>query len=293
MTLAFIIAAAGAAFAERVTYTYDATGRLVQENENGTVTNYVYDKVGNLLSVTVGNYQALPPTLQGVDPDIFISGGEYYITVTGQNLVTTRSLSTNNANAIISNIAAQDTAITATLTVLSGTPPGPANINVTTEYGAASLPIVLHKALLTPAQTLLIPTNSATFGVSLTPAASRAMSVNIVNNNSDILQIQPSAIIPAGGSGTFPVKAQIVGTGTFTIGDTSSSVIVLDSVEADSSPVSVSAMPILTMLSSPGVSVSFPFSVDSLAAKPVGVTWSSVANAAVVSAPVSVMIANN
>ncbi len=49
IVLVFIVAAAGAAFAEPITYTYDATNRLIYANDNGTIIQYVYDKVGNLL----------------------------------------------------------------------------------------------------------------------------------------------------------------------------------------------------------------------------------------------------
>ncbi|GEM_PF-4473764 len=48
VVMIFIMAAAGTAFAEPVTYTYDTTNRLIYANDNGTLIEYVYDKVGNL-----------------------------------------------------------------------------------------------------------------------------------------------------------------------------------------------------------------------------------------------------
>ena len=39
----------GTAFAETATYTYDTAHRLIQVNQNGTITEYQYDAVGNLL----------------------------------------------------------------------------------------------------------------------------------------------------------------------------------------------------------------------------------------------------
>lgn len=48
VVLAFILLSAVSAFAGPVTYTYDAANRLTTANNNGNVTHYVYDKVGNL-----------------------------------------------------------------------------------------------------------------------------------------------------------------------------------------------------------------------------------------------------
>lgn len=44
----FIFLSPIASFAEPVTYTYDATNRLIQVNETGTAIEYEYDNVGNL-----------------------------------------------------------------------------------------------------------------------------------------------------------------------------------------------------------------------------------------------------
>lgn len=65
--LAAVLAAAPAAAAETITYTYDARGRLVKVQRSGTVNNgvttdYVIDKADNRTSkVTTGSPNPPPP----------------------------------------------------------------------------------------------------------------------------------------------------------------------------------------------------------------------------------------
>jgi len=47
--VAWLVVIAGQAFAGQATYTYDAANRLIFVTDNGAVTHYVYDAVGNLL----------------------------------------------------------------------------------------------------------------------------------------------------------------------------------------------------------------------------------------------------
>ena len=48
LALILVLSTACAAFAGSVTYTYDATNRLIYMNDDGSLMGYVYDKVGNL-----------------------------------------------------------------------------------------------------------------------------------------------------------------------------------------------------------------------------------------------------
>ncbi len=137
------------AIADEVNYLYDDTGRVVRVLKGTERLLYQYDEVGNLLSISeeTSTPQALPPVLQGIDPDIFLIGSNYYVTLTGQNLLTTTSITSDNPNITIKNIAAIDTKIHALLNVASSAFPGQANITVTTSYGSASIAINLYQAI--------------------------------------------------------------------------------------------------------------------------------------------------
>ena len=283
------------AIADEVNYLYDDTGRVVRVLKGTERLLYQYDEVGNLLSILeeTSTPQALPPVLQGIDPDIFLIGSNYYATLTGQNLLTTSSITSDNPNITIKNIAAIDTKITATLSIGSGAVPGQANITVTTSYGSASITINLYDAIIIPEAISLFPPSTAIMSASLNPSATKDLKVSIYNKNPDIINTQSSVLIPAGGSADFTVKALQEGTGTIRIGTAETIVYVLEvsSISINASPLCVSIGSVsgdMSIYSSP-VSVGFGVT-GSLSAfsKAVSVEWPTVPGATIVSMPVCV-----
>ena len=230
-------------FADSVEYLYDDLGRLVRVTKpDNTRVLYYYDEVGNLLSITkeTSTPQALPPMVQGIDPDIFLVGGAYNIAITGQNLFTTSSIATDNPDISVKLTAAIDTKIVAVLSISSGASSGQANLTVTTTYGSASMTINLYKLAIMPEVMGLFPGKTSSFSVSLTPSAPEDLKVAVINNNPDIIETQSSVTIPAGASAGLTVKALKGGGGTINIGGTEAMVYVFeDGALMNAMPVSV------------------------------------------------------
>jgi YD repeat-containing protein len=230
-SFALLIFSVSPASAETVNYIYDDLGRLIRvTDENNQRVLYQYDKVGNLMSITTEDSaaQALPPVLEGIDPDIFIVGEDYNVAITGQNLLTTSSITTDNSNITIRSFAAIDKQINMHLSIENSASSGQANLTVTTSYGSASMAINLYKLVITPDTLGLFPSQTGSMSVSLSPSASEDLEVEIINNNPGIIETQSSVIIPAGAGISFTVKALKAGMGTINIGDTEAMVYVYE-----------------------------------------------------------------
>ncbi len=301
----FIIILPALSISDSVDYLYDDSGRLVTvtNTANNTRALYQYDEVGNLIAIfnETSTPQALPPVLQGIDPDIFLIGETYNVIITGQNLLTTSSITSNNPDITIKLITAIDTKIIVILSIAGTASPGQANLTVTTSYGSASMTINLYGATIIPDAVTLFPASTTTMSVSLTPSAPEDVEVKINNNNPDIIETPPSATIPAGGSGDFTVKALKGGTGTINIGVAEATVYVVGGDESErgavieSAPVSVlfGSVPDSTVLHSSPVTVTFSGAVADgtvISSKPVSILWDIVSGGTVVSLPVGVEI---
>src|SRR3990172_4580097 len=171
--LFFLLVPISFAFGDSANYFYDDIGRLVRVARDTERVLYQYDEVGNLVSIIIENSvaQALPPVLEDIDPDIFLIGENYQIVITGHNLLTTSSVTSDNTNVSIKNVAAKDTMLLATFSIGSGASPGQANITVKTSYGSASLSINGYRSDIAPSGVTLFPGSTASLSVSLTPPA--------------------------------------------------------------------------------------------------------------------------
>lgn len=205
--------------ADEVLYFYDDNSWLVKVTKGDERILYLYDEVGNLLSIEkeTSAPQPLPPVLQGITPDIFIIGSSYNIVITGQNLLTLTSLTTDNPNITIKNITAIDSKVSATLSIASTAPSGQTTITVTTPYGFANMTINLYKLNLS--ETIaLFPLKSYPLPVSLIPSPPTGISIGIANKNPDIVETPSSLTISSGGSGILAIKGLKSGMGTISIG---------------------------------------------------------------------------
>lgn len=302
LALFSFIFSVSAVFADEVNYSYDDAGRLVRVEKDTDRVLYQYDEVGNLILITreTGASQPLAPTLQGIAPHSFIIGDTYSIAITGQNLLSAGSVTSNNPGITVKNVTALDTTVVATLSVAAGASPGQANITVTTSYGSASISVNIYQANISPQTAGLFPGGAMSFSVSLAPSATETLSAPISNNAPGILEMQPSVAIPPGGSANFMVNAIQGGTGTIQVGTAVATVRVIGgNTLINAQPVSV------TMGSFPGNSVVYSLPVSlSINAAPsgpatvynaVGVAWplSAVAGAVTVSLPVCIQIGGN
>ncbi|KAF0145009.1 MAG: hypothetical protein FD156_1336 [Nitrospirae bacterium] len=231
-------------FASDGNYIYDDTGRLIKTiSETGEVATYNYDGVGNLISITTHTISQNPPALNSINPDIVFLNSTIDVTITGANLFTTQSITSDNAGISISNISATDSTITASLTISWGAPLGQANINVTTFYGSASIPIIVYKLILEPGAAYLLTGETVTISAGITPSASRDLNLAIINETPDVIEASQSIIIPSGGNGTFTVRALSQGTGIVAVGGVIGTVFVTPPLSGDvatsGAPVSV------------------------------------------------------
>jgi YD repeat-containing protein len=239
--LSILLVNASPASSDQINYSYDDAGRLIKVQNDSESVLYQYDEVGNLLSIIKENStgQALAPVLQNIDPDIFVIGQDYYVTLTGQNLLTTSGMTSDNPGVTVKFVAALDSMITATLSLAAGTSPGPANLTVTTSYGSATMPINLYKVNMTPTALLLFLGSSPTMTVSLTPSSPKDVTAEIDDQNPDIINAQPSVTIPAGTNANFQITTIKTGTGVLKVGDAEATAVVIgDSIS--SPPVNVS-----------------------------------------------------
>ncbi|MBI5674450.1 MAG: RHS repeat protein [Nitrospirae bacterium] len=263
---------------DSVDYSYDDNGRLVRtSNADNIRVLYQYDEVGNLISIfkETSTPQAVPPVLQSIDPDIFLIGNNYNVVITGQNLLTTSSVTSDNPDISIKFIESIDTKIIALLSIAGTASPGQANITVTTSYGSVSMSINLYRANISPDSIALFPIFTASLSVSLTPSALTDVTVSIENKNPDVIDTPFSVTIPAGGAADFTVTALSGGTGIIKIATAEATVFVI----GDDSP--IRSMPVsVSMGHMPDGSILFSHQVS--------VEWYAVVNATILSIPVSV-----
>ena len=195
------VAAPGMAGDER--FDYDALGRLTRVvDEQGRVTEYTYDPVGNILRVsTVG--EATAPVVNGVAPSSLRRGESRTITIGGTGLADAR-LTATDAGLLISNVSAADAEIRLTITVADSTPLGPQSVHLANAAGKASAALTVRPRLpsvnVVPAP-LAVPPDSVTrpFTIRLSNADSIDHEVTLSSRAPAILTVSPAALtIPAG-----------------------------------------------------------------------------------------------
>lgn len=302
--------------ADEVSYLYDDAGRLVRVVKGAEAILYQYDEVGNLISISRDSGgQASPPLLHSIDPDSVVVGASYNVTITGENLLTTTSVTSDNPNIVIKNISSLNTRINATISITGGATPGQFAITVTTSYGSASIGINLYKVNIAPEAVTLFPGSPASLSVSLIPSAPKDVAAAVSNRNPDIIETQSSVTVPAGGSASLTVKAIKGGMGTIQIGSSEATVEVIEGgFMLSASPVSVlleAITGVTVAYASPvgvyvgdiyrgdvvshsrAVSAAWPVILDSSLSKPVSIQWVEAPGAISVSVPVCVKIEDN
>lgn len=229
------------AVADEVNYLYDDAGRLIKAVKGAEEILYQYDEVGNLISIwRDSGGQSSPPLLHGIDPDSFIAGASYNVTIAGENLLTTTGITSDNPDIAIKNISTANTRINATISISGGATPGPSVLTVTTSYGSASIGINLYKVNIAPEAVTLLQGIPASLSVSLIPSAQKDITAAVTNRNPDIIETQSSVTIPVGGSTLLNVKAIKRGMGMIRIESSEATVEVIEgSFMLSASPVSV------------------------------------------------------
>jgi hypothetical protein len=84
------------AIADAVSYFYDDAGRLARALRGTEGLIYQYDAVGNLLSIGKGTVGTGVPVLNSIAPDVLFIGSTTPVTINGQNLFTTKNVTSDN-----------------------------------------------------------------------------------------------------------------------------------------------------------------------------------------------------
>lgn len=200
-------------------------------SDTGEATIYTYDEVGNLLSITKNTFTPTSPVIQSIDPDILFIGTTTLVSIKGQNLLTTRRISTSNPSLSTAIILVTDTEIRAEITAPSQSSPGTVNLTVTTQYGSASVQASLTRAQLSfgPSLLSLTPGSSGNVKASIYPPIGKAETIQLNNSDTSVISVPQSVTIPANGTGAFSVSASREGVAYITSGPAVATVMVTTS----------------------------------------------------------------
>ena len=136
----------GAASAAQELYDYDALGRLIRViDEQGRVTQYVYDAAGNLLQVITGG-TAQPPTVASTAPASIRRGDTRQVTITGDGLLGS-TVSVSDPGLDVSGVQVTATQIVFTLAASASATLGPQPIRIANAAGSATASITVNPLL--------------------------------------------------------------------------------------------------------------------------------------------------
>jgi YD repeat-containing protein len=186
-------------------YDYDALGRLVRViDEQGRVTEYVYDPAGNILEVRVsGAGSAQPPAVTSYSPTAIRHGETKAFEITGTNLTGAR-VSSPDPGLDISGVQASATQITFALTALATAAVGSHSIGIANAGGSISVQLTVNPVLprlnMSPLPIAVPPTGaSRTFFVNLSSADNIAHVVSLASSNPAIVTVAPASLTFAPG----------------------------------------------------------------------------------------------
>jgi len=219
--------------ADTAEYFYDDIGRLIATvSYTGDVTIYTYDEVGNLLSISKDVFNPNPPVIQSINPDILFIGTTTLVSITGQNLLTTKRITTNNPFLSFSILTVTDTEIRVEIITSPQALPGAVDLTVTTQHGSASVHASLTTSQLSlgPSLLSLTPGSSGNMMASIYPLVGKAETIQIKNSDSSVISIPQSVTIPANGTAAFSVNAAREGVAYITSGPAVSTVFVTTSM---------------------------------------------------------------
>jgi YD repeat-containing protein len=199
--LAVVVATIGAvALAGTERYDYDALGRLVRViDEQGRVTEYVYDPAGNILRVVVsGPGSAQPPSVTNVSPDSARRGETRSVVVTGTGLFGAQ-VSTTDPALSISALQTSGTQISFDLSVLADAVLGAKTLSIANAGGSASIQVTVNPLLpglgLDPAPIALVTNGSARdFTVTFSNEDNIEHVISVTSGDTAIATVSPASL---------------------------------------------------------------------------------------------------
>jgi len=196
------------AHADSAEYFYDALGRLTRVLKGTSGVLYTYDELGNVVSVTNSTTSNASPVVSAVSPNVLLVGSKMTVAMTGQNLLSTESVTSNGGLITIENVKVTDTKITADMTALAG---GVETIKVTTRNGSpnyvqADITMLTSTLTFSPGQLSLVPGGAGSISAAISPPPSAPLTLNLSSSNTSVATVPPSVTIPTGGTASFTVN---------------------------------------------------------------------------------------
>jgi YD repeat-containing protein len=251
---AFALAPSHSAYADEIRYFYDDAGRLTRAVSGTDAAVYQYDEVGNLLSITRGVISPNPPVLSSITPDVLFVDSTIYVVIAGKNLLTTTSITSDNASLTSKTLSVTDTEIRLVITTSADALTGGTNVAVSTSFGSANIGITKTKLTFSPNYLVLALGANGSVSATISPIVGKDISITLSTGDATIATTPPVVIIPAAGTATFNVSALQEGTSvisSYGITMTNVSIFVTqpfvllpgESVTPTAKPVSVYIMP--------------------------------------------------
>jgi YD repeat-containing protein len=184
-------------------YDYDPLGRVIRViDEQGRVTEYVYDAAGNITQIVTGGV-AVAPTIATMDTQSIRRGESKPVTITGNGL-TAVSISTSDPGLDVSGISFGATSLRFVLTAAATATLGAQSITLRNAAGSVSAALTVNPALptlgMTP-QPIAVPPDNAprNFFVTLSNADNVDYVVSLSSTTPSVAAVSPASItIPAG-----------------------------------------------------------------------------------------------
>jgi YD repeat-containing protein len=205
-----LFAGLGQAGQER--YDYDPIGRLIRfTDSNNEVTEYTYDKAGNITSVVRGAAGSnQPPLLSTVSPSVIRLGETATLTITGQRLQV-GTLQASDTGLDLSNVRQAATQVQADLSVTSSVPAGTQTLTFTNGQGTASIALLIAPKLPTlsiePSPLALPPDNTArSITLRLSNPDLIAHQVTVTSSDTAKATVSPATVTIAAGQTTAQVS---------------------------------------------------------------------------------------
>lgn len=217
VTVAAMLAWATVGFAGTERFDYDALGRLVRHIDSpGTITEYVYDGVGNLLEVR-RSVEEGPPMVSTVLPATVRRGQSLRIAITGNRLSGAR-VATSDPELDISSLTAAATGVSFTLNASAAAALGARVFTISTSTGSAifSLMIAPQLPALSFAPSPVTLTAGQTLEVTLTlsnpDSVAHSLSLAIANGAVASVSTASITLLPGQTSAVVSVSAITAGT---------------------------------------------------------------------------------
>ncbi|WP_374692548.1 Ig-like domain-containing protein [Accumulibacter sp.] len=217
-----LLTAMAAAHAGTERFDYDALGRLVRHiDSSGTITEYAYDAVGNILEVR-RSIDSGPPRVSGVSPAALRRGQTLRVTITGNRLAGAR-VSSSDPELDISGLTSAATAVAFTLGVSPAATLGARVFTASTATGDAIFSLMIDPQVPTldfsPSPATLTAGGSQTVTFMLSNADTVAHSLTLTSTNTAVATVSPDSISFQAGQtqATGTVTAVASGTAAVTV----------------------------------------------------------------------------